>query len=809
MSSCGVQFRIPDGIVQISERRVIRDGRTTALTPLEADMLRTLLEANGETVDISTLLQTVWNAHPHINTRAPTFTAFRIRSKIELDPSNPTLLLTDYGRGFRLVVSASTEAVDAGVLPASRYRNAFVGRSHLLEQLHRARQQPLVVVTGPPGVGKTRLVDAYLVASTQTFRWFDLENDLDRLPHGLTEVLTQQPQVVVLDGADGPTEALRAWWEEIRHHVRFQLIVTRAASLQATNEWVLEVPPLPADEALELYAKRLEERNLTLDTNQLSPLLRALDHLPLAVELTATRAMRWSPSQQLRLLERGVLPEHHGTGIAPRSTSLSATLQHHLQHLSNEDIEALEWISQFPGGISEEDVVLASTDGPLASVERLYDHHLVRIASDGRISVPRWIRTAVLGTLNAERRADLETQRIAWVAETLRRHPHPTEWYRRETVNLVAILAAGAPDVDLARSVAEFAWARISPDLGLEAANAWFRWTQSDDARLQRLQAYILRFDTTPSAWDVSFEDDRDWFVRQHARLTPTQQTRMWLGMAIWEEFREQHTQAASYLARASESLPENDPELEAQLAWRHCTLAIAALDEEALLRYSAIGWTAAQKCTGHVRRLNERRRATALVQAGRADEAEALLRSLRDASDPFSQLAAIEADLLLESDRLDEAIAFIRQHFRESEGLSYRLRYHLFTGDYPSVQALLDRGTPESATLRRYATVARAALLRENGDPQGAVHLLLRETPTRQFTPSRRVDLCEQLLALQMAGDPRADQLYEELQDRVFPWEREVWRTLRTDDPPPHRLLNLFYSKRWVDAKKLFAPKK
>jgi DNA-binding response OmpR family regulator len=100
-------------VVSIGPNRVdfanfeIRRGETlTRLTLLEAGLLRLLHERRGSVVTKAEILEKVWNLHPDTETRAVDNFVVRLRKYLEADPSNPKLLLTVRGAGYRLETSS-------------------------------------------------------------------------------------------------------------------------------------------------------------------------------------------------------------------------------------------------------------------------------------------------------------------------------------------------------------------------------------------------------------------------------------------------------------------------------------------------------------------------------------------------------------------------------------------------------------------------------------------------------------------------------------------------------------------------------
>lgn len=77
------------------------EERKIRLTEKEAAILKFLFHAGGETVPRDVLLHEVWGYHSGVTTHTLETHIYRLRQKIEADPSNAEILLTEPG-GYRL-----------------------------------------------------------------------------------------------------------------------------------------------------------------------------------------------------------------------------------------------------------------------------------------------------------------------------------------------------------------------------------------------------------------------------------------------------------------------------------------------------------------------------------------------------------------------------------------------------------------------------------------------------------------------------------------------------------------------------------
>jgi DNA-binding response OmpR family regulator len=77
------------------------DGREHALTTMEVEVLRLLLEHPGEVLRREDLLERVWGVGALTPTRTLDNHIARLRKKLEDDPAHPRLLLTVHGVGYK------------------------------------------------------------------------------------------------------------------------------------------------------------------------------------------------------------------------------------------------------------------------------------------------------------------------------------------------------------------------------------------------------------------------------------------------------------------------------------------------------------------------------------------------------------------------------------------------------------------------------------------------------------------------------------------------------------------------------------
>ena len=97
---------LQDLLIDRSRNQVWRGQREINLTPTEFKLLVFLARHPGQALSRSQIVEAVWGYDADVESeRTVNVHVRRLREKIELDPSRPTLILTVPGVGYRLVVS--------------------------------------------------------------------------------------------------------------------------------------------------------------------------------------------------------------------------------------------------------------------------------------------------------------------------------------------------------------------------------------------------------------------------------------------------------------------------------------------------------------------------------------------------------------------------------------------------------------------------------------------------------------------------------------------------------------------------------
>jgi len=279
-----------------------------------------------------------------------------------------------------------------GQLP--RELTSFVGREQDLLELGRlVRASPLVTLTGPGGVGKTRLAlrvaEAVLAHQADGVCVIELAalTEPQLVPHAAAEALgiVEQPGrtlarsvvdachsrdlLVVLDNCEHLADAsAELAWLLLRGCPKLHILATSREPLRVPGETVWRVPPLrlPASAASAEQIRQTEAVQLFLDraraaspgfavTDANAPpvaaVCRGLDGIPLALELAAARV----PGLGVETLARQLGDRLRLLGVgsrtaAPRHQTLRATLAWSHDLLTPDERVLFRRVAVFAGG---------------------------------------------------------------------------------------------------------------------------------------------------------------------------------------------------------------------------------------------------------------------------------------------------------------------------------------------------------------------------------------------------------------------------------------------------------------------------
>ena len=272
-----------------------------------------------------------------------------------------------------------------------RPASSFVGRAKEVSEIEARLTDGtrLLTLTGPGGSGKTRLAIEAATALVPVFGagvfWVSLaplrDPALVMVEIGetlgarddLATHIKDRNLLLLLDNFEQVIAAARELSSLMEACPNLKLLVTSRERLRIRGEVEYPVPPLAESEAVDLFCARTGiDPDDTIRT-----LCRAIDDLPLAIELAAARASVLSPQQILQRLGARLDLLKAGRDADPRQQTLRATIEWSHQLLSPDEQELFAQLSVFAGGCSLESAeAVAGAD--LDTLQALIDKSLLR-----------------------------------------------------------------------------------------------------------------------------------------------------------------------------------------------------------------------------------------------------------------------------------------------------------------------------------------------------------------------------------------------------------------------------------------------
>ena len=295
----------------------------------------------------------------------------------------------------------------------------------------------LLTLTGPGGVGKTRLAlevmqaragdfdggvvfvplaaaaDADLVPTVIAGALGIRELKKCSLPEQLVEQVAAGKLLLVVDNFEHVLAAAAFVSALVAASDRVKVLVTSRAALRVSGEHELEVPPLPEEDAVRLFNLRARAVLADFDATDAVPAIcRRLDGLPLAIELAAARVRVLTlPALLDRLDRRLALLSAGGRDRPARHQTLRTTIDWSYQLLDDDERRLFARLAVFVGGCSLEDAETVA-DADLDLVGSLIEKSLLR-HEGGRITMLETVREYALERLDHEPDAAAVRQRHA------------------------------------------------------------------------------------------------------------------------------------------------------------------------------------------------------------------------------------------------------------------------------------------------------------------------------------------------------------------------------------------------------------
>ncbi|HEX2541335.1 MAG TPA: tetratricopeptide repeat protein [Caldimonas sp.] len=398
----------------------------------------------------------------------------RLRSELGMAPSAELAALHDsLGTASAPLPPAATAKARGPV------EDGFVGRQVELRRIAARLAQDdcrLLCLTGPGGIGKTRLAQRALHELAPAFAdgafFIPLEDvadaaelaarlarEIDVRPAGGRDLLEQvidalrgREMLLVLDNFEQLAAAAPVLQTLLEACPRLKLLVTSRVRLGIALEWLLPLEGLPSPEledadrieafdAVRLFvnaAHRVEPALIaSSEAAAIVEICALVEGLPLALELAAawTRVLSCqSIAAELRLGTE--LLRADDAGRPARHASVDVVFDHSWQLLSPAEREALARLSVFRGGFSA-DAARAVAGASLPVLGALADKSLLRKEGD-RIHLHPLVQQLASARLgDGDARASAEEAHASHFHRMLRQLREPTEKGEREALRQV------------------------------------------------------------------------------------------------------------------------------------------------------------------------------------------------------------------------------------------------------------------------------------------------------------------------------------------------------------------------------------
>src|SRR5579862_1377019 len=165
-------FEFDDFVLDRGACELRRGKAVIPLQRIPLELLYLLVERRGQLVTREEILERVWGKGVFVDSENSINTAIRkVRRALSDDPEAPRFVVTVPARGYRFVAEIRAPKADRAARLRSRPPRGMVGRDRELASLLSglddapSRRGCLVLISGEPGVGKTRMADEIAAAA--------------------------------------------------------------------------------------------------------------------------------------------------------------------------------------------------------------------------------------------------------------------------------------------------------------------------------------------------------------------------------------------------------------------------------------------------------------------------------------------------------------------------------------------------------------------------------------------------------------------------------------------------------------------
>lgn len=545
--------------VDLARREMRARGVPVAIGARAFRIVETLIQSAGKLVTKDELMQSVWPStiveehtlHVHISAVRKALGPYR------------AMLKTESGRGYRLTGSWAVRqqhertvpdgrpATRAPALPAQNNLPAatsdLIGRDHVVRHIQDlVSAYRVVTLTGPGGIGKTRLAldvarlllpafdgdvclvelasvsDAGLVAPAIASALGLHIGGNNITPEALARAIGGRRLLLVIDNCEHVIEAAAKTVETImRRCPVVSALATSRERMRIDGECIYRVPPLDISDrdvsnagrnriqeasAVQLFVARMTPWQADLqyqdDLSAIASICRHLDGIPLAIEFAAARAATLGVEPVLSGLDDrfGLLISGRRTAL-PKHRTLRATLDWSYQLLSGPERRLLQHLAIFAAAFSLEAASAVARGGEAPPAE--IADGIASLVEKSLVTTDTFVTGAQFRLLETTRVYALE--KLAESGELQQLGRLHAEYYRRylETIaNVGAIGAVQLADLGNVRAALEWCYgdngdAEIGIGLAAAAAPGFLAMSLLPECHRWSERAILALDDTT------------------------------------------------------------------------------------------------------------------------------------------------------------------------------------------------------------------------------------------------------------------------------------------------------------------------